>query len=73
MGVQFKIVNAEDWLKAKENEAFIRGVNAFKDEFTKRIGQYSLPRNYDERFEDWVITNKDILDVVDKVVKSLIE
>lgn len=73
MGIKVKVVSVEDLLKAKENEAFIRGVNAFKDEFTNRIGQYSLPRNYDERFEDWVITNKDILDVVDKVVKSLTE
>lgn len=71
--MKVKGVSMQDLLKTKENEAFIRGVNAFEDEFTKRIGQYSLPRNYDDRFEDWVITNKDILDVVDKVVKSLIK
>lgn len=61
----------EEYIADKENIAFVRGINAFAQEFLDRVKRYSMPLlDYDD--VDWIVTICDIKNAVESAIRHLV-
>lgn len=61
----------EEYIADKENIAFIRGINAFRQEFLDRVKRYSMPP-LDDDDVDWIVTMCDIKSAVKSTMRHLV-